>query len=89
MSEKEYIFVGTAQLKTRDYIKWLEKENRELKNKHNKALKYIDELLSDVKGIIRDYSYYKEHNKIMIELLREDEQIYIKLLEILGDKENE
>ena len=28
---KEYVFVGTAQLKTRDYIKQLEKENKQLK----------------------------------------------------------
>lgn len=28
---KEYVFVGTAQLKTRDYINQLEKENKELK----------------------------------------------------------
>lgn len=30
---KEYVFVGTAQLKTRDYINQLEKENKELKDK--------------------------------------------------------
>lgn len=35
---KEYIFVGTAQLKTRDYIKALEKENRELKEGLHKIL---------------------------------------------------
>lgn len=35
---KEYVFVGTAQLKTRDYIHQLEKENKELKHKINKAL---------------------------------------------------
>ena len=28
---KEYVFVETAQLKTRDYINQLEKENEELK----------------------------------------------------------
>ena len=28
---KEYVLVGTGQLKTRDYINQLEKENKELK----------------------------------------------------------
>lgn len=41
MSEKEYIFVGTAQLKTRDYIKYLEKENRDLQQRIDKAIEYI------------------------------------------------
>ena len=48
MSEKEYIFVGTAQLKTRDYIHQLEKENREkdkeidrLQNMRLKAIEWV------------------------------------------------
>jgi hypothetical protein len=38
---KEYVFVGTAQLKTRDYINQLEKENKELKDNWNKLREYI------------------------------------------------
>ena len=61
--------------------------SRDYKERIDKALELLNELLSSTKGVINDYSYYKEHNKILIELLREDEQAYIKLLEILGDKE--
>ncbi len=42
MKEKEYVFVGTAQLKTRDYIKMLEEENREMKNNINKAIQKLN-----------------------------------------------
>ena len=38
---KEYVFVGTEQLKTRDYINQLEKENKELKDNWNKLREYI------------------------------------------------
>lgn len=44
MSEKEYIFVGTAQLKTRDYIHQLEKENREKDKEITRLNNIIEEL---------------------------------------------
>ena len=68
-------------------IENIRKGKNELEDKIDKAIEYIKELLSDTKGVLKDYMYHKEHNKILIELLKEDEQIYIKLLEILGDKE--
>ncbi len=78
---------GTVEnLYTQKYVDEIENENKNLKKNINKIREYVKELLSDTKGILKDYSYNKEHNKILIELLREDEQIYIKLLEILGDK---
>ena len=58
----------------------------------DKAIELLNELLSSTKGVLNDYCSSREareHNKILIELLREDEISYIKLLEILGDKENE
>lgn len=79
---------GTIEtLYTQKYVDEIENENEKLKKNINKIREYVEELLSDTKGILKDYSYNKEHNKILIELLKEDEQIYIKLLEILGDKE--
>lgn len=42
MSEKEYIFVGNAQLKTRDYIKQLEKENKQLHSIIKEVREYIE-----------------------------------------------
>lgn len=42
MAEKEYVFIGTAQNKTRDYIKMLEEENREMKKAINKAIQKLN-----------------------------------------------
>ena len=74
MSEKEYIFVGTAQLKTRDYIKYLEKENRDLQQRLDKAIEYIGNVLCNSKAQVRNDISGKEIDN---------------LIEILGDKEND
>lgn len=68
-------------------IKIITDKNIELQQKIDKAIEFIEEVLSSTKGVLNDYMYHKEHNKILIELLKEDELTYIKLLEILGDKE--
>ena len=73
-------------LYTQKYVDEIESENRNFKKTINKAKKYLEELLSDTKGILKDYSYNKEDNNLLVELLKEDEKIYIKLLKILGGK---
>lgn len=40
---KEYVFLGRMQQKTRDYIKNLERENRMLEHNWNELKKYIKE----------------------------------------------
>ena len=50
----------------------LEMYLKQHKSKIDKAIEYIKELLSDTKGVLKDYMYHKEHNKILIELLKED-----------------
>ena len=45
--KKEYVFIGTAQHKTRDYIKELEKENRKLKEKLQAILHFIEKKNKD------------------------------------------
>ena len=42
---KEYVFVGTAQLKTRDYINQLQQENQKYKEVIDKAMEYINKNL--------------------------------------------
>ena len=75
MSEKEYIFVGNAQLKTRDYIKQLEKDNREKDKEIERLQSIIKEVREYIKDIMEKYVDY--------ELVIDSEYI----LEIL-DKEN-
>ena len=54
MMNKEYVFVGTAQLKTRDYINQLEQENKDLKQKVDKILTYAKERCD---GYLEDDDY--------------------------------
>lgn len=42
--KKEYVFIGNAQNKTRDYIKQLEKDNRELL-KYKNAFEELEQVL--------------------------------------------
>ena len=63
---KEYVFVGTAQLKTRDYINQLEKENQELKRNCNigyENLKFYREENQKLKkqlDYLRSGEYYNQ-----------------------------
>ena len=58
------------------------------KQRNEKAIEFIEEKISSTKGVINDYMYHKEHNKILIELLQEDIELYKKELDILkGDKD--
>ena len=63
---KEYVFVGRAQLKTRDYIHQIEHENRELKQEIERLNNIINELEKYCNEEIEDYNTklkYYENNK--------------------------
>jgi hypothetical protein len=55
---KEYVFVGTAQLKTRDYINQLEQENKDLQQKLDKILTYAKDRCD---GYLEDIEYDCEY----------------------------
>lgn len=60
----------------------------QLENNRDKAIEFIQEIISSTKGVLNDYGYNKEHNKHLIELLKEDVEIYKHILDILkGDSE--
>ncbi|MBO7695235.1 MAG: hypothetical protein J6T10_21645 [Methanobrevibacter sp.] len=66
-------------------LRWNELDN--LQQRIDKTDKFLEELISSTKGVINDYSYHKEHNKILIELFEEDIEFYKKALDILrGDE---
>lgn len=69
----------------------LSKENKELENKINKAIQYIEELISDTKGIINAYNYEDKENTIKryIEDLETDIKNYEYLEYILRGKKDE
>ena len=65
------------------YIDRLEKNIKDKVSRIDKAVEYIKEKISSTKGVINDYMYHKEHNKHLIELLKEDIEMYKKELNIL------
>ena len=75
---KEYIFVGNAQLKTRDYINNLKHENKELKDRINEAIKHIKAI---------DFQILNKNTYVYIKL--DDLEQGKELLDILEGKDNE
>lgn len=60
----------------------------QLENNRDKAIEFIKEIISSTKGVLNDYSYNKEHNKQLIELLKEDVEMYKNILNLLkGDSD--
>ena len=71
-------------------LRWkLEEQLEDYKSRNEKAINFIEEKISSTKGVVDDYMHHKEHNKVLIELLQEDIEIYKKELNILngGDKD--
>lgn len=77
MSEKEYIFVGNAQLKTRDYIKQLEKEIGKLEEEYDNMVHEYDFLISNIRDYLNCYQYFlqtqEENNKYIANMIHDFE----------------
>lgn len=93
---KEYVFVGTAQLKTRDYINQLEKENKELKKqleKKNKPQIFIETQDMEeryAEGLYQDYleeenKKYKNQQKEFIKYLEDEKDRLARICNNLGE----
>ena len=75
---KEYVFIGNAQNKTRDFINQITKDNKEFKNQQKEFIEYLTsyiDLLSNKPDLIEESE---------IDLLKE---ILSKYKETIGDKE--
>ena len=70
-------------------FKAVERDKKNYKLRNEKAIEFIKEKISSTKGVINDYMYHKEHNKILIELLQEDIELYKKELNILTGEKDE
>ena len=49
---KEYVFIGNAQNKTRDFINQITKDNKEFKNQQKEFIEYINEKIDICDGFI-------------------------------------
>lgn len=70
---------GIKYIRYNDMLKIIKK----IKQKEYKAIEFIKEKISSTQGVINDYMYHKEHNQHLIELLKEDIEMYKKELNIL------
>ena len=74
---KEYVLIGNAQNKTRDFINQITKDNKEFKNQQKEFIEYLTsyiDLLSNKPDLIEERE---------IDLLKE---ILSKFKEIIGDE---
>ena len=83
---KEYVFIGNAQNKTRDFINQITKDNKEYKNQQKEFINYLEDEIKFYKN--RD-SYMVEHihgsydlTQIELNILKE---ILQKYKSIIGD----
>ena len=80
---KEYVFIGNAQNKTRDFINQITKDNKEFKNQQKKFIEYLEDLIKQ-NGTVVEVSKYglpKNCSKLLIDFYKE---ILQKYKEIIG-----
>ena len=82
---KEYVFIGNAQNKTRDFINQITKDNKEFKNQQKEFIEYLEDLIKQ-NGTVVEVSKYglpKNCSKLLIDFYKE---ILSKYREIIGDE---
>lgn len=57
---KEYVFIGNAQNKTRDFINQIIKDNKEFKNQQKEFIKYLEDEINKIKEQIKNYDIWHE-----------------------------
>lgn len=90
---KEYIFIGNAQNKTRDFINNITKENTKLLNQQKEFEKYLEKEINLYKNDIQNFSKdYKIYYLLINDLQTSKEtieEILLKYKEIIGGIEDE
>lgn len=85
---KEYVFIGNAQNKTRDFINQITKDNKEFKNQQKEFINYLEK---EIKRINPNDLYISELNLRLDDIKFTQYLIYKEILskykEIIGGKE--
>ena len=80
---KEYVFIGNAQNKTRDFINQITKDNKEFKNQQKEFIEYMNKTIEELECDDVDDEEMKGYLIQRIDIFKE---ILSKYKEILGDK---
>ena len=79
---KEYVFIGNAQNKTRDFINQLTKDYKEFKNQQKEFVEYMDKTIEELQYDDVDDEEMKGYLIQRIDIYKE---ILQKYEEIIGD----
>lgn len=85
---KEYVFIGNAQNKTRDFINQITKDNKEYKNQQKKFIEYLENEKYRLAGSV-SHTYEDSLGKTRLvneDIFNELDKILSKYKEIIGGK---
>ena len=79
---KEYVFIGNAQNKTRDFINQITKDNKEFKNQQKEFIEYMNKTIEELECDDVDDEEMKGY---LIQRIDTFKEILSKYKEIIGD----
>ena len=81
---KEYVFIGNAQNKTRDFINQITKDNKEFKNQQKEFIEYMNKTIEELECDDVDDEEMKGY---LIQIIDTFKEILSKYKSIIGGKE--
>ena len=81
---KEYVFIGNAQNKTRDFINQITKDNKEFKNQQKEFIEYMNKTIEELECDDVDDEEMKAY---LIQRIDSFKEILSKFKSIIGGKE--
>ena len=81
---KEYVFIGNAQNKTRDFINQITKDNKEFKNQQKEFIEYMNKTIEELECDDVDDEEMKGY---LIQRIDTFEEILSKYKSIIGGKD--
>ena len=81
---KEYVFIGNAQNKTRDFINQITKDNKEFKNQQKEFIEYMNKTIEELECDDVDDEEMKGY---LIQRIDTFKEILSKYKSIIGDKD--
>ena len=79
---KEYVFIGNAQNKTRDFINQITKDNKEYKNQQKKFISYLENEIKERK--IQILGYHPTTQLLIEQIIETEKMVLSKYQEIIG-----
>ena len=85
---KEYVFIGNAQNKTRDFINQITKDNKEFKNQQKEFIEYMNKTIEELECDDVDDEEMKGYLIQRIDTFKEILSKYKEIIGVSDDKTN-